>query len=217
MILRSSFYSNLTVLAIILLLITCTSDTRKGGRSIGSSRLSAHDVERIVLVGGTLISGMEQHPYFEYGMLRHFAGQKISFRNIGWPADDGYGLARSQFGSAQNTMSWQPPTAEEGFGSRVLIEHIQEAEPTTLMVGYGSEVAFAKDENDFQIFTSGYLRLLDSIDHDITLVLMTPSKLEVGKSGAEVTSARNAWLKKASDFTILVIHDYLFLRCSYGC
>lgn len=163
--------------------------------------LDKQDAKKIVLVGGSLISGMEDHAYFERSITTHFAGQAVSFRNIGWPADDVYGQARSQFGSAQNTRSWQPPSAEEGFGSKVLMEHIDEAAPRTLIIGYGSEVAFAEEEADFTVFTSGYTRLLDFVEKkEVKLILLSPPKHETAFSSPADCEKRNEWLAKASTF-----------------
>lgn len=191
-------YPSLHLIALCFVLLSACGE--QGHKSPNQSKLSPQDVQRIVLVGGTLISGMEQHAFFECAMLQHFAGADISFRNIGWAADDVYGLARSQFGSAQNTMSWQPPSAEEGFGSQVLKEHIEEAIPTTLIIGYGSEVAFAEDEEDFTLFTSGYRRLLDEVDKGIKVVLLTPTMLEAARVDSSTTASRNEWLQRASEF-----------------
>ncbi len=182
----------------ILLGIGCQTPN---SRSQSSPLLPSKDVSRIVLVGGTLISGMEEYGFFEQSMLRHFAAEKISFRNIGWPADDVYGLARSQFGSAQNTQSWQPPTAEEGFGSKVLIDHITEAQPSTLFIGYGSEAAFCANEKDFELFTSGYKRLLDVAEEQgRTLILLSPPKHEQVFISIEELERRNEWLAKVHEF-----------------
>ena len=95
---------------------------------------------------------MENYGYFEKALLQHFPNNSVSLRNIGWPADDVYGLARAQFGSAQNTRSWQPPSAEEGFGAKVLVEHIEAAAPKTLIIGYGSEAAKIMNDSEFEIF-----------------------------------------------------------------
>ena len=43
---------------------------------------------RIVFVGGTLISSMENYGCFETSVIMHMPNRSISFRNIGWPADD---------------------------------------------------------------------------------------------------------------------------------
>ena len=163
--------------------------------------LENKDVNRIVLVGGSLISGMEIHGFFENSVIRAFSKEKVSFRNIGWPADDVFGLARSQFGSAQNTRSWQPPSAEEGFGSKVLMQHIDVAAASTLIVGYGGEAAFFEGEDDFNLFKSGYVRLLDFVaERDVKLILLSPPKQEVAFSTLAICEQRNSWLAKASAF-----------------
>lgn len=182
-------------LLLLGLLYSCQStDGRK-------SVLQTKDVERIVLVGGSLISGMEEHAFFETALTTHFADESFSLRNIGWPADDVYGLARSQFGSAQNTRSWQPPSAEKGFGSKVLMQHIEEATPTALVIGYGEEAAFVENEEDYTLFTSGYTRLLDyAAGQNTKIILVTPPKHEQVFSVEEDNQKRNEWLGKASEF-----------------
>ena len=182
-------------LLLISLIFSCQSNTKK------TAILEAKDAKRIVLVGGSLISNMESYAFFESAVLRHYPPQAVSFRNIGWPADDVYGLARSQFGSAQNTRSWQPPSAEEGFGSKVLMQHIEEAAPTTLIIGYGREAAFSEKEEDFALFTSGYKRLLDFAEEKgIKLILLSPPKQEVAYSSSTMVESNNKWLGKAAAF-----------------
>lgn len=185
----------LLYLFLISLLFSCQQNAEK------AAILKNKDVKRIVLVGGTLISNMENYGFFERSLIQHFPAHQVSLRNIAWPADDVYGLARSQFGSAQNTRSWRPPSAEEGFGSKVLMEHIEEAAPVTLLIGYGPEVAFAENEADYTLFTSGYTRLLDFAEaKDIKLILLSPPMQEVMYSSSEETESRNKWLGKASSF-----------------
>lgn len=165
-----------------------------------TSLLSPQDRQRIVLLGGSLVAGMEDYGFFERSVLTRYAGESVRLRNIGWPADDVYGLARSQFGSAQNTRSWQPPSAEAGFGSKVLWEQIAATDPTTLIIGYGSEVAFAESEEDFALFTSGYTRLLDYADSlGAKLVLLSPPRQEVF-GGHDNQPRRNEWLGRAAAF-----------------
>ena len=155
------------------------------------------DTHRLVLVGGTLISSLDLHPDLELSIVRYWPHHYISFRNIGWPADDVFGLARSQFGSAQNTRSWQPPTAEEGFGSKVLLNHILQASPTTLLIGYGPEVAYSADQT---LFRSGYIRLLNIVDSlDINAILLAPPRQEKTNFADDVDT-RNERLHQARDF-----------------
>jgi len=182
-------------LLLIGLLYSCQQEKNSTGL------LQTKDVQRMVLVGGSLVSSMEDYGFFERSILQHYPAKQVSLRNIGWPADDVYGLARSQFGSAQNTRSWQPPSAEKGFGSKVLMQHIEEAKPTTLLIAYGTEVAFAESEADFTLFTSGYGRLLDFAEEQgAKLILLSPPKQEVAFSTKEVCETRNDWLGKATNF-----------------
>ena len=177
------------------LLFSCQQNTKPEGI------LADKDVKKIALLGGSLISSMENHGFFEMSMIQHFPKQEISFRNIGWAGDDVYGLARSQFGSAQNTRSWQPPSAEKGFGSKILWQHIETAAPTTLIIGYGSEAAFSKDESDFSLFTSGYKRLINFVDSlGVKLILLSPPKQEAVLISKTDCEKRNVWLAKATEF-----------------
>jgi len=133
---------------------------------------------RVVLVGGSLIAMMEKNAFLEMTLTTRYPERGLSFRNVGWPADDVFGLARSQFGSAQNTQSWQPPSAEEGFGSKVLKEHLIAAAPNTLIIGYGGELAYGDDEA-MELFRSGYSRLLDLADSLAShVLLLSPHKHE---------------------------------------
>ena len=184
-----------TLITLLTISILFSCQTKKEPQSL----LEKKDVQRIALVGGTLISSMENYGYFEKALLQYFPNNSVSLRNIGWPADDVYGLARAQFGSAQNTRSWQPPTAEEGFGAKVLMEHIEAAAPKTLVIGYGSEVAQAIDDKEFEVFTSGYIRLLDFAEgKGIKLILVAPPKQELVLG--HLIDWQNKRLKKAADF-----------------
>ncbi len=181
----------------LLAFLSCESDNQASG----SKGISESGLSKIALVGGTLISSMEEHAYFETTLTRYFPQRSISLRNIGWPADDVFGLARSQFGSAQNTRSWKPPSAEDGFGSRVLMQHIEDVNPKTLIIGYGSEVAFAEDESDFSLFKSGYDNLLDFADSlGSNLILLSPPKHENTNLHPQEASTKNIWLGKARDY-----------------
>ncbi len=190
--------NHLPFLLLLLLLISCQQEQKTDKNE---SILEKKDVQRVVVVGGSLISSMENYGFFEKSIIQNFPANTVSFRNIGWPADDVFGLARSQFGSAQNTRSWQPPSAEEGFGSKVLMEHITEAAPKTLIIAYGSNVAFSKNEGDFDLFKSGYNRLLDfSEKKGAKLILLSPPKQEKSLATSANLATRNDWLAKASNF-----------------
>lgn len=130
---------------------------------------------RVVLLGGTMISRMDNHGFLETAITVAWPQHDISFRNLGWPGDDVFGTARSEFGSAQNTRSWMPPKGQRGFGFEKLKEQLAEAQPTTLVVGYGEEAAYADSEEKMKNFELGYRNLIEELEGTgAKLVLLAP-------------------------------------------
>jgi putative heme-binding domain-containing protein len=159
--------------------------------------------DRIVLLGGSLIHNMEDHGYFEAALTAHWPRHDLTFRNVGWPADDVFGTARSEFGSARNTRSWQPPGAEAGFGFSKMRKHIAEAKPTTMIVGYGAEAAFAATEAKMKDFETGYLKLIFELEaKGYQLVLLTPIPQKKWPLTLPDPGPRNKRLRQASDFIL---------------
>ena len=168
----------------------------------------------IVLIGGTLISGMEEAADFETAVTLNWPHHNIKFRNLGWPGDDVLGTARSEFGSAYNTRSWQPPNAEEGFGYEVLMEQIERADPTTLIIGYGAEAAFVKNDTEFEQFTQNYERLIQALEPKAKkLILLTPHRQQQLMPNLPDPTIRNNYLKRASSFiqSLSRQRDHLFI------
>ena len=140
-------------------------------------KVSTEEVKgsHVVLLGGNLIHGMEDHGFFETAVTARWPQHDITFRNIGWPADDVFGTARGEFGSARNTRSWQPPGAEAGFGFKKMLKHISEAKPDTLIVGYGALAAYADTEAKIRSFETGYENLINELEEKAArLILLTP-------------------------------------------
>ena len=130
---------------------------------------------QVVLVGGTLISRMDKHGYLEHAITVNWPGHDISFRNLGWPADDVFGTARSEFGSAHNTRSWQPPKGQNGFGFEKLKGQLAETRPSTIIIGYGAEAAFADTDEKMGFFEAGYRGLVEALEKTgSTLILLSP-------------------------------------------
>ena len=155
----------------------------------------------IVLVGGTLISSMEKYGYLETAITLNWPHHDIRFRNLGWPGDDVVGTARSEFGSAHNTRSWQPPNAKEGFGYEVLMGQVERANPTTLIIGYGAEAAFVKSEAEFEQFTKNYEGLIKALEPKAKkLILLTPHRQQQLTPDFPDPATRNEYLKRASAF-----------------
>jgi putative heme-binding domain-containing protein len=134
---------------------------------------------RVVFLGNTLISAMEKYGFLETALTARWPQHDLTFRNVGWPADDVLGTARSEFGSDQNTGSWQPPSAKQGFGFSVLMDHVADARPTSLIVGYGGEAAFAEGDAGFKRFQEGYEELLTALEKfGAKLILLAPPRHE---------------------------------------
>ncbi|MEM7374124.1 MAG: PVC-type heme-binding CxxCH protein [Bacteroidota bacterium] len=154
----------------------------------------------IALLGGTLISRMDKYGWFEALATAYWPDQPLTFRNLGWPADDVEGTARAEFGSAHNTKSWKPPDPEEGYGFEVIQEHIGLVNPDVLILGYGSEAAFATSDQEFQTFVSGYIRLLDELEqHEAKLILLSPSRHWTIEGLQKDISKSNIQLEKATN------------------
>ena len=171
--------------------------TAEGGAAIATPLAR----NRVVLLGNTLISRMAKHGYLEAALVSRWPHHDVTFRNLGWPGDDVFGMARSEFGSALNTRSWHPPSGELGFGYEILMKQIDEAQPTTLIVGYGSQAAFAESPEAFERFETGYANLLDTLESTgARLILLSPPRHErLGQISLDPTE-RNKRLARASAF-----------------
>lgn len=157
--------------------------------------------KRIALVGGSLIYGMESNGEFETAITARWPHHEITFRNLGWPADDVFGTARGEFGSARGPGSWRPSGSEPGAGYKELVAQVRGVEATTLIVGYGAEAAYAETAEQLADFQAGYDRLLDDLESTgVKLILLTPLlQPAVGPASTQVL-ARNGRLKKAGAF-----------------
>jgi putative heme-binding domain-containing protein len=136
---------------------------------------------RIGIIGGRMVADMATYGYFETALTALWTDQDITFRNLGWPADDVFGTARSEFGAGGETRSaWKPPAkAKQGFGYETLLGHVNDAKPTTLLVAYGRETAFYKSPEEFETFKRGYVTLLEDLGKvATTLILVSPPLLE---------------------------------------
>jgi putative heme-binding domain-containing protein len=158
---------------------------------------------RVVFVGGSLIHGMEKNAYLEAALTARWPHHDITFRNLGWPADDVFGTARGEFGSAHNTRSWKPPGNEAGFGYSELLKQVREAKPTTLIVGYGGEAAFADSEDRMQDFRAGYEKLITDLEATgARIILLTPIPHQEAGHALPDPSAHNARLRTAAQFIL---------------
>jgi hypothetical protein len=175
---QSHFFNRFICLPVALLLIF----TRTVQAADKPPVKSAERVQnRIGIIGGRMVADMAEYGYFETALTVLWTDRDITFRNLGWPADDVFGTARSEFGSgATNRSAWKPPAnADQDFGYETILGHVNDAKPTTLLVAYGRETAFYKSPEEFEAFKRGYVTLLNDLGKVVTtLILVSPPLLE---------------------------------------
>ncbi len=154
---------------------------------------------RVVFLGNTLMYGMDQHGYLETALTARWPHHDLTFRNLGWPADDVFGTARSEFGSDQKTGGWQPPGTKQGFGYSVMMEQLADARATSVIVGYGSEAAFAASDAELKRFQEGYEALLADLENSgAKLILLGPPRHEAFGTPMPDPAEQNLRLQRVS-------------------
>ena len=157
---------------------------------------------RIILLGDSLISRMEKFGYFETAATMHWPHHDIAFRNLGWPGDDVFGTARAEFKDGRNTRSWEPGPAN-GTGYQILLQQVKDSKPRTIIVGYGSDVAFPDSGLSLDKFKTGYARLMKDLKGTgFSFILLTPPSQEATGSPVPDLEERNKRLAEAADFII---------------
>jgi lysophospholipase L1-like esterase len=120
------------------------------------------DGDRIVLVGATFIERDVRYGCIETVMTTHFDEYDLTFRNLGWSGDNVFGIARASFDSVLK-------------GYERLINQVNEAKPTVLLISYGQNESF-KGEAGLDEFVAGYNKLLDDLaPNKARTVLISPA------------------------------------------
>lgn len=123
------------------------------------------DGDRVVLVGSTLMEREQRSGYWETALTLRYPRHRIIFRNLGWSGDTVFGEARAGF-----------DTPREGY--RRLVELTLALQPTVLLVGYGTNEAFAGPAG-LPRFQQGLETLLDALaPTKARIVLLAPPRLE---------------------------------------
>ena len=150
-----------------------------------SQSLQLQDGDRVVFVGDGFVERAQRFGYIEAALSARWPDRRVSFRNVGWSGDTVRGEARDHYTN--------PPTAYEH-----LLEQIAESDPTVLIFGYGSNLAFGS-EADLEAFSEGYHALLNDVSlNDKRCVLLSPIPHEQGSSPHPDVSGFNANLEKVS-------------------
>lgn len=143
------------------------------------------DGDRVVFVGDGFIEKAQHFGYIEAALTAQWPDRKVTFRNVGWSGDTVKGEARDHYTN--------PPTAYEH-----LLEQIEESNPTVLIMGYGSYLAF-ENESGFAEFQKGYNTLLDDVKSgERRCILLSPIPHEQKASPIPDVSGFNANLEIAT-------------------
>ena len=151
---------------------------REGGLLEAADVFELRNGDRIVLLGNTLIERAQTYGYLEAMLVAGNPGLDLTFRNLGWSADNVFGHSRAVFDAAA-----------KGFGK--LLKQVAAAKPTVLVIGYGSNAAYG-GEAGLPAFIAGYNRLLDAVSETrARLVLLSPVRLEKKKPPLPDPAAQN--------------------------
>tara|TARA_R110002049_G_scaffold2750_2_gene21670 strand:+ start:533696 stop:534550 length:855 start_codon:yes stop_codon:yes gene_type:complete len=105
--------------------------------------------DRVALLGGTFFEQMQSAGALEAEIQCRRPDWKLSFRNIGWSGDDVHGVARKRFDGP-----------EDGF--KRLLQDIETADPTVVLVAYGFAEASDGIESAKR-FESGLTQLVEAV------------------------------------------------------
>jgi lysophospholipase L1-like esterase len=143
------------------------------------------DGDRVVFVGNTLFERAANHGYLQTAFLTRWADRKLTFRNLGWSADDVRARSRDYF-------------FKKGDGYKRLIKQVTELKPTVVFVAYGTNESFA-GKAGLDAFKRDLAKLLDDLGKtNARFVLLSPMKQAAGPFGAPVDN-NNANLKLYGD------------------
>jgi lysophospholipase L1-like esterase len=156
-------FERIAVVTIVLLVVSgrCFAEDAPG------AQVELREGDRVVLLGGSLIEREQEFGYWETLLAVASSGKNVTFRNLGWSGDTVWGESRGMF---------EP---QEGYAR--LIEQVQAANSTLVLVAYGNSEAFAGRER-LQAFVDQYAKLLDDLQTPgRRFVLVSPLLMEAAQ------------------------------------
>ena len=132
-----------------------------------SQALELRDGDRVVWLGGTFVERAQQYGYMELTLTTRWPHRNVTFRNLGWSADDVFGESRKYYGSYQST------TLDVG-GRERLLGNVEAFDATLVFANYGANAAAGGSEA-LEAFLEGYRSLLAELeDKGVRIVLLSP-------------------------------------------
>ena len=125
------------------------------------------DGDRVAWLGGTFVERAQQYGYMELALTTRWPDRHVTFRNLGWSADDVFGESRKYYGSYQST------TLDVG-GRERLLTNLEAFDATVVFANYGANAAAGGSEA-LEAFLEGYRSLLDELkEGGVRIVLLSP-------------------------------------------
>ncbi len=125
------------------------------------------DGDRVVWLGGTFVERAQQYGYMELALTTRWPDRNVTFRNLGWSADDVFGESRKYYGSYRST------TLDVG-GRERLLANVEAFDATVVFANYGANAA-ARGSEALGAFLRGYRSLLDELEEGaVRIVLLSP-------------------------------------------
>ena len=125
------------------------------------------DGDRVAWLGGTLVERAQQYGFMELALSTRWPERNVTFRNLGWSADDVFGESRKYYGSYQST------TLDVGGRDR-LLTNLEAFDATVVFANYGANAA-ARGSEALGAFLEGYRSLLDELEEGgVRIVLLSP-------------------------------------------
>ena len=147
-----------------------------------NSQEKAHDSfelkegDRVVFLGNSLFEHGLPYGYLEFLLTTRWPNREVTFRNIGWTGDTVLGEARSYI------------TSPSGYD--LLMQQLEEVQPTVVILGYGANEAF-NGKTGLDQFTRGLNQLLEKIEQlGADAVLLSPIPM-MGSGSPEELLERN--------------------------
>ena len=132
-----------------------------------SQVVELRDGDRVVLLGGTFVERAQQYGFIELALTARWPHRNVTFRNLGWSADDVFGESRKYYGSYQST------TLDVG-GRERLLANVEAFDATVVLANYGANAAAGGSEG-LGAFLEGYRSLLDELEREgVRIVLLSP-------------------------------------------